>query len=824
MASKNIKGITIKIGGDTTELTKALKDVNNVIQKSNTELKSLNQALKLDPKNTELLAQKQEVLQNSIKATTDRLNTLKEAQKQMGSYNSLTEAQKESYRALSVEISKNESSLQSMNKELKETGKVNLESLRNGLAKVGSVALSVAEALAKVAAAVAGALAGLVAAGVKSYGELEKAQKGAERLYGDSFSIVQENASKAYKTMGLSASEYYDQVNTYAVGLKESLGGDSEAAANLSNNILKAQADIVAATGADADAVQNAFAAVMRGNYTMIDNLRLGIKGSKEGMQEVVNKVNEWREANGNTSKLVMGNYADMQQALVEYTQMVGVAGTAEQQMSSTISGSLSQMKAAFDNFINGSGSAEDLAGTITTFLTNIGNAISKLAPSILSGIVQLIQTLLPQVVSMITELLPQLISAVSNLIDSLLNSLKGNTGKIGDTIGSLLQDVIKFITDNIPKIIEIALLIVESLAKGLAKALPTLLTSVIEMLANVITTILSHLPEIIKCALEIILALAKGLVEALPKLIEAIPKIITALVQAILNPEMLAKIIESAVQLVLTLAVGIVEAIPKLIEAIPTLIESLVTALLSPEMLVKVIEASIELVVNLAKGLIEAIPKLIMAIPKIIIALVKALVNPEMLMKVIEAGVKLIVTLGSALVENIPKLINEVPKIISSLFNKLKDLITKTDWGKIGSDIIKGICEGFGRIGNYISKKVNEVKDAITSKFKSIFGIHSPSKLMADTIGYNITAGIGEGIEEGIPDALSDAQKAMKRLNAGIESSVNPTINPSITYETNYEMMAKAVKEALNDMEVVLDDDKVGKFVVKTITNEVYS
>ena len=62
MASKNIKGITIKIGGDTTELTKALKDVNGVIAKSNSELKSLNQALKLDPKNTELLAQKQEVL------------------------------------------------------------------------------------------------------------------------------------------------------------------------------------------------------------------------------------------------------------------------------------------------------------------------------------------------------------------------------------------------------------------------------------------------------------------------------------------------------------------------------------------------------------------------------------------------------------------------------------------------------------------------------------------------------------------------------------------------------------------------------------------
>ena len=102
MASKNIKGITIEIGGNTTKLQNALKDVDSVVYKTNTELKSLNQALKLDPKNTELLAQKQDVLKKNIAATTERLNTLKEAQRQMGNYNSLTDEQKENYRALSV--------------------------------------------------------------------------------------------------------------------------------------------------------------------------------------------------------------------------------------------------------------------------------------------------------------------------------------------------------------------------------------------------------------------------------------------------------------------------------------------------------------------------------------------------------------------------------------------------------------------------------------------------------------------------------------------------------------------------------------------------
>ena len=62
MANKNIKGITIEIGGNTTKLEAALKDVNKAVYQTNSEIKQLNQALKLDPKNTELLAQKQELL------------------------------------------------------------------------------------------------------------------------------------------------------------------------------------------------------------------------------------------------------------------------------------------------------------------------------------------------------------------------------------------------------------------------------------------------------------------------------------------------------------------------------------------------------------------------------------------------------------------------------------------------------------------------------------------------------------------------------------------------------------------------------------------
>ena len=552
MMAKNIKGITIEISGDTSKLQKSLNAVNAPINKINKELKDLNQALKLDPKNTELLAQKQDVLKRNIEASTNKLNALKEAQKQMGSYSKLTDEQKAAYNRLSGEIAKSEDALKSMNGELKNMNKIDLTNLQNGLKKAGDIALQVSKVVATSVLAVSAAIGKVVADGVKSYAKLEAAQKGSQRLFGDSFKIVEKNAKQAYKTLGLSATEYYDQVNTYAVGLKNALNGDTEAAAKLSNSILIAQSDIVAATGADQSAVQNAFAAVMRGNYTMLDNLRLGIKGSKQGMQEVIDKVNEWNKANGNATKYQMGNYADMQQALVDYVKMQGIAGTAQKQMSETLTGSLSQMKAAFDNFINGSGSVKDLAQTITTFLKNVVKAIKKLAPDLVKGIVDLFNDLIPIISSMIGELLPIVIDGAKSLIQGLINFINNDSEQFIAMAVDVLNNLLKFILKNLPLLLQAGIKIITELAKGIGKAMPELIPAIVDavilmcdtlidnidllidaafvLIDGIIEGITRSLPKIIEAGLILTIKLAQGLIEAIPKLVEKLPEIITAI------------------------------------------------------------------------------------------------------------------------------------------------------------------------------------------------------------------------------------------------------------------------------------------------------
>ena len=684
--AKRIEGITIEIDGSTTKLNDALKDTSRVISSTNSEIKALNQALKLDPKNTELLSQKQDVLKNNIAATTEKLNTLKEAQRQMGDYNSLTEEQKQNYRALSAEIAKSENALKNMNTELKNVSKIDLSKVKDTLKKVGDVALDVVKKVGQITGVVAGTLAATVVAGVKSFADLEKAQKGSERLFGDSFETVKKNASTAYQTMGLSATQYYDQVNTYAVGLKNALKGDTEAAAELSNSIMVAQADIVAATGADADAVSSAFSAVMRGNYSLIDNLRLGIKGSKEGMQEVIDKVNDWNKANGNATKYQMGNYADMQKALVDYVKMTGVAGTAQDQMAKTISGSLTQTKAALDNFLNGSGSPEQLAEVFTNLATNISNALMELAPSILTGITTLVQTLIPQVASMLITLIPQLLSAVTNMINKLLEMVTKNTAQLKATISTLINAVVTFFADNLPTIIELGLVLLLALANGIADNLDTIIPAVVDVIVKIIETIVSNLDKILEVAGTIIIELGKGLILALPKLLASVPKIVTSIVSGLKNTG--SKMVEGASHLMGKLKTGITQGIP-----------------------------------NVAA---------------------------------------------------------KAKDVVVGFWNKLKSFITETNWLELGKNILKGILNGMLNFGTIVKDTIKKVGKKITGAIKSFFGIESPSKLMRDEVGEQLTAGIAKGFEKGIPDTIRDVNNAMVDLNNGIQSSLNPTINPT--------------------------------------------
>lgn len=567
--AKRIQGITIEIDGNTTKLNDALKDTSKVISSTNSELRALNQALKLDPKNTELLSQKQEVLKNNIAATKDKLDTLKEAQRQMGSYNSLTDEQKENYRALSVEIAKGETALKGMKKELLNINGINIDKIKNALKKVGEVALDVVKKVGQITAAVGGAMAGVVAAGVKSFAELQQNIGGVETLFGKSAEKVKQNAAKAFQTAGVSANEYMAGVTSFSASLLKSLGNDTEKAADVADMAFRDMSDNANKFGTDMQSVQNAYQSFAKGQYNLLDNLKLGYGGTKKEMERLLKDA---QKISG--QKYDISNLSDVYNAIHVIQGELHVTGTTADEAATTISGSAASMKAAFDNFLNGSGSPEQLAEAVTTFINNVATAISQLAPNILSGIVTLIQTLLPQVVSLLFSLIPQLLDAITNMIDQLLDMVTQNPEKLRQAVAELIKKFVEFITNNLPKIIEMGLVIILALATGIADALPDMVPAIIDCVLKICDVILDNLDQIIAVALYIILALAQGIFQYLGELLEPAKQAVMKFVNGVIAFK--DKMVDGAKALVTRFKNGITDRISSLKDSAKELVTGL--------------------------------------------------------------------------------------------------------------------------------------------------------------------------------------------------------------------------------------------------------
>ena len=165
--ANNIKGITIQIGGDTTGLDKALKGVNGQAREAQNELKEVNKALKLDPTNVELLEQKQRALASAVEATTKKLETLKDAQKQAADQLARGDIGQQQYDALSREIVKTEAELTKA-KDAQDKFNISAEQASAKLSAVGDKAQMVADKTKALSAAAAGLVVAIGGAAVKS--------------------------------------------------------------------------------------------------------------------------------------------------------------------------------------------------------------------------------------------------------------------------------------------------------------------------------------------------------------------------------------------------------------------------------------------------------------------------------------------------------------------------------------------------------------------------------------------------------------------------------------------------------------------------------
>jgi phage-related protein len=384
---------------------------------------------------------------------------------------------------------------------------------KNGLAaaaKVGAAAVSAA----------ATGIAVLTKKALTNYAEYEQLVGGAQLMFGEAYDYIADKAANAYKTVQMSQNDYLQQVNGFATGLKTALGGNEQAAAELADRIINAEADVVAATGNSQEAVQNAFNGIMKSNYTMLDNLQLGITPTKEGFQEVIDKVNEWNEANGNATNYQIENLADAQSALVDYITMQGLAGYASAEAAGTIQGSVASMKGAWQNLLVGiaddNANFKELTTNFVDSLVAVGENIIPRISVVIQGLTQLItetsQTIIPLAVQILLENLPSIVAAGMDLIIALVSGILDNIDMLIDCVLEMVDVIVDKLIDNLPKLIDGGIRLIAALANGLIRAIPNLVSKIPQIISSIVKGLISGIPAIFDVGKNIVEGLWNGI------------------------------------------------------------------------------------------------------------------------------------------------------------------------------------------------------------------------------------------------------------------------------------------------------------------------
>ncbi|MFR0798472.1 MAG: hypothetical protein ACLSHJ_06825 [Oscillospiraceae bacterium] len=214
--------------------------------------------------------------------------------------------------------------------------------------------------------AVASGIKSLISGAIEGYGEYEQLVGGVETLFQGSADTVIKNAETAYKTAGLSANDYMETVTSFSASLLQSMGNDTEAAAKKADQAITDMSDNANKMGTDMQSIQNAYQGFAKQNYTMLDNLKLGYGGTKEEMQRLLDDANALNAAQGNYTNYTIDSYADIVDAIHTVQTEMGITGTTALEASTTVEGSISAMKAAYENFVTGLGDENADIGALT--------------------------------------------------------------------------------------------------------------------------------------------------------------------------------------------------------------------------------------------------------------------------------------------------------------------------------------------------------------------------------------------------------------------------------------------------------------------------
>lgn len=730
MAKSSIKGITIKIGGDTTGLDKALKETNKKSRELESELKAVDKALKLDPNNVTLVKQKQDLLKDSIKETKSKLDVLKEAQSQVTAQYKKGEIDAGQYRAFQRELETTKSKLSSLKDEKKnihvigtafKEAKDKVEPVIKKVEKVGSAIGGAASKAVKFTATLGKidtAMIGKAADGFKKYTQTIgvglaavttalAANVETSREWNSDMTKLKTNAETSGNNFDFMKSKMQDLV---------AITGESDSSIEALSNLM--------AVGFSDEQMTPAINALSGAVEKFPDTLK--IESLSDSLQETL----ATGAATGQFSELIgrMGDSVDdfnaglqnctseaeRQQYALDWLANSGLSEINDEYQSANKS-TLDYERASFE--------LQDALASLGTAFTPVMAGAKGMAADFLTKSLPAVQKL--------SGGFTKLFDGVSSLLDAYdSGGLDGLTEQIPVVISGLFSSASETLAENAPTLITAATTVLTSIIQSLAQSAPSLINSI------------------------------------LPSLLNGFFGLINALVSTI--PTLVPELVQGAITLFLGLIDGLNDVIGQLMPMLPDLIKQITDTLI--ENLPAIIEGGFQLLTGLITGLTKCTPDLINAIIALIPVITDSLT--ENLPALVKAGMELIVALAQGLPQALPDLIDALPEIIGAIIDGFKDV----DWLDLGANILKGILNGLVSAVSGIWSVVEDVGSAIIDGFCDFFDIHSPSRVMAKKVGQYLPSGIAVGMEDTADEPVDEAQAIVDSV-AGVSAEMDPVM-----------------------------------------------
>lgn len=804
---RRIKGLTIEIGGDTTQLSESLHDVNKSITSTQAQLKDVEKLLKLDPTNTEMLAQKQELLTQAISKTEEKLETLKDAavqaEKQLGE----GKISQEQFAALQREIAATEIELKRYDSQL-DTAADATEDLGDAAEQAAQGSGEASEEIGELSNA-----ADDLEDAAKDAGDGTKDLGESAKDSGDGFSVL-DGAVATFIGNGLTAlvSAIGDAISTFAEL--------SESTQEYRENMSKLYT-ATSAAGMDADYITQAYSQLYgvlgdeTATTTTISNFeKLGV--SMQDMDSLLDSATGIWAVYGDSIPLdglaeSVNETAKVGQITGTMADAINWASASNDTWTNALSGNAAALS-AFQSGVSQGMSAEDAfnealaacgdeqerqqliistlnglyADSAETYRENNASIIDAREATVnyqdaVAGVGAAMEPLQTTMTNFKANLISGVSPALQELSDAFMDVVTGADGAeegIASAVTGLVDTVSSMASDLLPQLLEMGTQILGGIMQGLAQSTPTLMATVSDMILQLIQAVTAFLPQFAEAAVAIAGSIVTQLTAFVPQLLQAATTLLMAIVDAV--PMIVNTLVLILPQLITAIVTALLGAVPQLLQAATTLLMAIVNALPTiitaltaalPQILTAItncLQASIPVLlqaaITLLMAIVDALPTiidaLVAAIPVIITTLVDFFTNN--IDTILDAAIQLLMALVDAIPEILVALGNALPQIISAILNAVVDAVPKLL--KKSRELFGKIMEALGELLGKLPGKMLEVRDSIVNGIRNSLGsIGSAAADIVSAIWDHIKElpgmmlDVGRDLVEGLWNGISD-------------------------------------------------------------------